>query len=384
VAALGRAVAALGRAVAAFGRMAALGLLAPAALDPVVVFLAVPIAVLMAPARPVGGVLPVALVLAAVPATFDFLPDASARRAAAGALFAVPADAPFLAPAPRAVTVPRAPPVVRAPLAVVDFAPGRAMAVVARLAAFPIEVLRPPAPFDAATGFAADMVLAAAVSALDAALIALVAAFIACSAVDMVLADEVALVAALVILVAAEVTFAAAEDTVRAAAAWVIPARDGDWARAAETRRAPVAEARRALVVPARRALVVPARRGLVAEVRRIVVPDLDLAVVRLAALLRDLAGPVPAALRRAVLRAAVCTGIDLPPVVINYGEPISTLRASYTTSAQENRWSTPGRWRVARRKTCINGKTVSGGAPPNEDQPNQRARTAWHARKRP
>jgi hypothetical protein len=306
---LGRAVAALGpaaglgRAVAAFGPVAALGLLVPAALDPVVVFLAVPVAVLVAPARPVAGAV---LVTVVVPVAFAFLADVPARRP--------PADAPFVVPALRAAPVARAPPVIRAPLAAVDFAPGRFLAVVVRLAVLPIEVFRPPAPFDAATTFAADMVLAAAVSALDAVLMALVAAFIACSAVDMVLADEVALVAALVILVAAEVTFAAAEDTVRAAAAWVIPARDGDGVRVAEARLVPVAEARRALAVPARRTLIVPARRVPVAEVRRVAVPDLDLAVVRVAALLRDLAGPVPAALRRAVLRAAVCTGIDLPP----------------------------------------------------------------------
>jgi hypothetical protein len=178
------------------------------------------------------------------------------------------------------------PPVVIVALAGPDLAAGRFLAVVVRVvvrvAALAVDVFSLPAPFDAATGLAADMVLAAAVSALDAVLIALVAAFIACSAVDMVLADEVALVAAVVILVAAEVTFAAAEDTVRAAVAWVTPALAGDFAR--------------------------------VAEVRLVLVRDLVLAVVRVVARLRDFAGAVPAGLRRAVLRAAVCTGIDLPP----------------------------------------------------------------------
>lgn len=90
----------------------------------------------------------------------------------------------------------------------------------------------------------------------------------------------------------------------------------------AEMRRAPVAPERRALAGPERRGPAAAARRVLVAEVRRVLVaeergaliPGLDLAVARMPALLRDLTGAVPAALRRAVLRAAVCTGIDLPP----------------------------------------------------------------------
>jgi hypothetical protein len=79
---------------------------------------------------------------------------------------------------------------------------------------------------------AAEIVIAAPVSALaadDMALVAmfmacmaldivLVAVFIACMAVDMVFADEVALVAAAAIWVADEATFTAAEDTVLAAA----------------------------------------------------------------------------------------------------------------------------------------------------------------------
>ena len=79
---------------------------------------------------------------------------------------------------------------------------------------------------------AAEIVIAAPVSALaadDMALMAmfmacmaldivLVAVFIACIAVDMVFADEVALVAAAAIWVADEATFTAAEDTVLAAA----------------------------------------------------------------------------------------------------------------------------------------------------------------------
>lgn len=72
-----------------------------------------------------------------------------------------------------------------------------------------------------AAGLAADMVLAAAVSAFAAVVMDLVAVFIACIADDIVLADDVALVAAAVILVAADVTLVAADDTVLAADAGV-------------------------------------------------------------------------------------------------------------------------------------------------------------------
>ena len=77
----------------------------------------------------------------------------------------------------------------------------------------------------AATGFAADIVLAAAVRAFAAVVIALVAVFIARMADDIVLADAVALVAAAVILVAADVTLVAADDTVLAATAGVAEPR---------------------------------------------------------------------------------------------------------------------------------------------------------------
>ncbi|HEY5988958.1 MAG TPA: hypothetical protein VIV12_21640, partial [Streptosporangiaceae bacterium] len=194
----------------ALGRMAVLALPPPVALTPAVAFLAAPAAAFVAPGRPVR-VAVLVVVLAVVPVALDALAEAPVRPA--------PAAVPRVAPVSRATPPARVAPVVRVALAVVDFPPDRVLAVVARLAVLAIEVFSLPAPFDAATGFATDMVLAAAVSALEALLMALVAAFIACRAVDMVLADEVALVAALVILVAAEVTFAAAEDTVRAAAA---------------------------------------------------------------------------------------------------------------------------------------------------------------------
>jgi hypothetical protein len=159
------------------------------------------------------------------------------------------------------------------------------------------------------------------------------------------LTDEVALVAAVVILVAAEVTFAAAVDTVRAAVAWLTPAPERDVGRAADVslvedrlpaerlpelravveRRAEerlavelrLAVERLAVERPAELRLAVerPAALRLagdrLAAVRLELVPVLGRVVVRVVARLRD---PVPAGLRRAVLRAAVCTGIDLPP----------------------------------------------------------------------
>jgi hypothetical protein len=77
----------------------------------------------------------------------------------------------------------------------------------------------------AAAGFAADIVLAAAVRAFAAVDMALVAVFIARMADDIVLADAVALVAAAVILPAAVVTLVAADDTVLAATAGVAEVR---------------------------------------------------------------------------------------------------------------------------------------------------------------
>jgi hypothetical protein len=145
-----------------------------------------------------------------------------------------------------------------------------------------------------AAGLAVDMVLAAAVSALDAALIALVAVFIAASALDMVFADAVALVAADVIFVAAEVTLAAADDTVLAAATCAV-------ARGAED-----------LV---RVDMVRAARRDRFVAAVFVVALDFGLVPARLTtALLRALDRAVFAAPRRAGLRAVVCRGIDLPP----------------------------------------------------------------------
>jgi hypothetical protein len=146
----------------------------------------------------------------------------------------------------------------------------------------------------AAAGLAVDMVLAAAVSALDAALIAFVAVFIAARALDMVLADAVALVAADVIFVAAEVTLAAADDTVLAAATCAV-ARG-----AADLVRVDVARA---------------AGRDRFAAAGFAMALDFGLVPARLTtALLRALDRAVFAAPRRAGLRAVVCRGIDLPP----------------------------------------------------------------------
>jgi hypothetical protein len=116
----------------------------------------------------------------------------------------------------------------------------------------------------AAAGFAADIVLAAAVRAFAAVVMALVAVFIARMADDIVLADAFALVAAAVILLAADVTFVAADDTVLAAPAGVADVR----------------------LVVARRAAVV---RLVVARV-----PALRLVVPRLVVVLRAAVGREP------------------------------------------------------------------------------------------
>jgi hypothetical protein len=173
----------------------------------------------------------------------------------------------------------------------------------------------------AAAGFAADRFLAAAVSALDAMVIALVAAFIACRAVDIVLADEVALVAAVVILVAAEVTFAAAEETVLAAATAV-----------------------GAVLAAAGLALT----RALGLLVTRRIAP------VRLVRARAIFAEP-----RRTGLRAVDCRGIDLPPVVINYGGPIPRLAATYTSIAPEEHLTGQVRAVAATAESIIDGKKV-------------------------
>ena len=176
-----------------------------------------------------------------------------------------------------------------------------------------------------AAGLAADMVFAAAVSALEAMVMALVAAFIACRAVDIVLADEVALVAAAVILVAAEVTFAAAEETVLAAATVVGTV---------------LAAAGLALT----RLLGLAATLGLLVA-RRI-------APVRMVRARAVLAEP-----RRTAVRAVDCRGIDLPPIVINYGGPIPRLAATYTPAALEKTLTGQLRGLAATAETIIDGK---------------------------
>jgi hypothetical protein len=136
----------------------------------------------------------------------------------------------------------------------------------------------------AAAGLAADIFLAAALSALAAEVMALVAVLIACRALAMVLADDVALVAADVILVAAEVTCAAADETVLA---------DDTGADERLT------------------AVLLPAFTfaGLVLAF------FLELLMLRLAALrVTDLVRPELVVLRRAAVRVVVCTGTDLPP----------------------------------------------------------------------
>jgi hypothetical protein len=205
------------------------------------------------------------------------------------------------------------------------FAAVRALATVRALAAVFGFAVRFGAALDAAAGLAADMVFAATVSALEAMVMALVAAFIACRAVDIVLADEVALVAAAVILVAAEVTFAAAEETVLAAATVV---------------GAVLAAAGLALT----RLLGLAATLGLLVA-RRI-------APVRLVRARAVLAEP-----RRTAVRAVDCRGIDLPPIVINYGGPIPRLAATYTPAALEKTLTGQLRGLAATAETIIDGK---------------------------
>jgi hypothetical protein len=176
-----------------------------------------------------------------------------------------------------------------------------------------------------AAGLAADMVFAATVSALEAMIMALVAAFIARRAVDIVLADEVALVAAAVIWVAAEVTFAAAEETVLAAAT-VVGA------------------------VLAAAGLALTRLLGLAATERLLVARRI--APVRLVRARAVLAEP-----RRTALRAVDCRGIDLPPVVINYGGPIPRLAATYTPAAPEKTLTCQLRAVAATAETTIDGK---------------------------
>ena len=208
------------------------------------------------------------LAVAAVRDVVDLRADAEADRAVAGlvAAFGLAAVRGFA--------------VARGLAAALGLAAVRGLAIV-RAFAFGFAAFFGVAAFGAAAGFADDIVLAAAVSALEAMVMALVAAFIACRAADIVLADVVALVAAAVILVAAEVTFAAAEDTVLAAATVV-------GAVLAAAGLAPT------------RPLGLVATLGLLAACL--------IAPVRLA---RARAVFEP---RRVALRAVDCRGIDLPP----------------------------------------------------------------------
>jgi hypothetical protein len=188
-----------------------------------------------------------------------------------------------------------------------------------------------------ASGFAVDMVLAAAVSAFAAVIIDLVAVFIACIADDIVLADDVALVAAAVIFVAADVTLVAADDTVLAAVAGVAELLDEDLRveREAELRvereavprdaelrvdRADVPRVDRDAgfrvvdeAIPAGMAAVWRAAVDLARLTVRALVVFGRLAVPD-ALRLTDLLLAVLAELRRVAARVVVLTGTDFPP----------------------------------------------------------------------
>jgi hypothetical protein len=192
-------------------------------------------------------------------------------------------------------------------------------------------------------GLAADIELAAELSALAAAVIALVALFTDCMAVDSVRADDVALVAAAVILVAAEVTLVAADETVRAAVAGVEPADEARLlGRAADT--GPVMEPVPVTVPPVtvRRVLAVRVdflavlRAGDLLPAGRAVALVVGRAAERCEALvLTDRALAERAGLRPAAARAVVCTGTDFPPWLINYASAIPRGTAPYTLRNQ-------------------------------------------------
>jgi hypothetical protein len=194
-----------------------------------------------------------------------------------------------------------------------------------------------------AAGLAADIELAAELSALAAAVIALVALFTDCMAVDSVRADDVALVAAAVILVAAEVTLVAADETVRAAVAGVEPADEARLlGRAADT--GPVMEPVPVTVPPVtvRRVLAVRVdflavlRAGDLLPAGRAVALVVGRAAERCEALvLTDRALAERAGLRPAAARAVVCTGTDFPPWLINYASAIPRGTAPYTLRNQ-------------------------------------------------
>jgi hypothetical protein len=144
---------------------------------------------------------------------------------------------------------------------------------------------------------AADIVLAAAVSALAAAVSALVAVFIERIAADIVLADELALVTAVVIRPAAEVTFDAAADTVRAAEAGVVPC---------------FAAARLTLLVlrVASLAFALYAAGLVLLAVRAVLAREICLLCAAPAGRLFRAPPEAP----RIAVRVAVCAGTDLPP----------------------------------------------------------------------
>jgi GLTT repeat (6 copies) len=129
------------------------------------------------------------------------------------------------------------------------------------------------------------------------------------------LAEAVAVVAADVIFVAAEVTLAAADDTVLAAVTCAVARGAADLVRVDVVR---------------------AAGRDRFAAAGFAVALDFGLVPARLTtALLRALDRAVFAAPRRAGLRAVVCRGIDLPPVVINFERRIPRLAATYTSKCQ-------------------------------------------------
>jgi hypothetical protein len=168
----------------------------------------------------------------------------------------------------------------------------------------------------AAAGFAADIVLAAAVRAFAAVVMALVAVFIARMADDIVLADAFALVAAAVILLAAEVTLVAADDTVLAATAGVAEVRLAAVRRAVVARpavaRVPV------VLVPVLRLVVLlraavdraPVERD---AVDRDAVPRVDRAVVLRAGVPAEPAAVVAAPLREDLELDVDCGRLAVP-----------------------------------------------------------------------
>jgi hypothetical protein len=199
-----------------------------------------------------------------------------------------------------------------------------------------------------AIGLAADMVLAAAVSAFAAVAIDLVAVFIDRMADDIVLAEVVALVAAAVILLAADVTLVAAEDMFLAAAIGVAELLVEELRRAEVRAREAVPRVDRDAVLLVEREAVLRVEReaGLravdeavpaLAIVERVDLRALLLVFGRLAVpdalRLTDLLRAALAELRRLAARVVVLTGTEFPPVLINYGGAIPPAAEIYTHS---------------------------------------------------